>query len=552
MYSKESCSSDYEIPNVLIEQLKKTNGEPQTRTYIRGQMLGRGGFAKVYEMTVQDTKETVACKMIPKERVNKARAKQKLMSEIKIHKHLKHENIVQFLHHFEDEDNLYIFLELCKNHSLREVLKRRKRLTELETQSYMYSIINGILYLHAHRIIHRDIKLANIFISDKMEVKIGDFGLAAKLEFEGERKKTICGTPNYIAPEILEGKSGHSYECDIWSLGVVLYTLLIGRPPYETKDVKLTYRRIKMNLYNFPEKVRISEEAKSLISSILVLDFLKRPSLSSLLSHEFFTKNTVPKLLPQSCLSIPPSQHFLQRYESAKVSLPTRASSQENKLESSTPTSPKRLRPLSKDSKRVSDPRKDVKLSNYAGSDDLGPEVWVISWIDYSRKYGLGYLMSNSSVGAIFNDDTHIMAEPGFINLRYISGEQVFNYKIDEYPSDLYKKVMLLHLFKKLFGMPEKSFNFRNSSSSSLIFLKKWSAAPHAYVFRITNKIVQICFRDGTELLLCTESKRVTYVNKVLKVVSCPLNEVMDSGNKEMTKRIKYSKEVLLKMLKNE
>ena len=88
-----------------------------------------------------------------------------------------------------------------------------------------------------------------------MEIKIGDFGLATKLEFEGEKKRTICGTPNYIAPEVLDGKQGHSYEVDTWSLGVIIYTLLIGKPPFETSDVKTTYRRIRMNAYTFPEHV---------------------------------------------------------------------------------------------------------------------------------------------------------------------------------------------------------------------------------------------------------------------------------------------------------
>ena len=95
--------------------------------------------------------------------------------------------------------------------------------------------------------IHRDLKLGNLFLNEKMEIKLGDFGLATKLEFDGEKKRTICGTPNYIAPEVLDGKCGHSYEVDVWSLGVIIYTLLIGKPPYETPDVKTTYKKIKMN-----------------------------------------------------------------------------------------------------------------------------------------------------------------------------------------------------------------------------------------------------------------------------------------------------------------
>jgi polo-like kinase 1 len=104
--------------------------------------------------------------------------------------------------------------------------------------------------------------LGNLFLSQNMEIKLGDFGLATKVEFDGERKRTICGTPNYIAPEILEGKSGHSYEVDIWSFGVIAYTLLIGKPPFETSDVKTTYRRIKMNAYSFPEHIIISHQSK--------------------------------------------------------------------------------------------------------------------------------------------------------------------------------------------------------------------------------------------------------------------------------------------------
>jgi len=88
-----------------------------------------------------------------------------------------------------------------------------------------------------------------------MEIKLGDFGLATRLEFDEEKKRTICGTPNYIAPEILDDKIGHSYPVDIWSLGVIIYTLLIGKPPFETADVKTTYKKIRANTYSFPDSV---------------------------------------------------------------------------------------------------------------------------------------------------------------------------------------------------------------------------------------------------------------------------------------------------------
>lgn len=127
---------------------------------------------------------------------------------------------------------------------MMELHKRRNALSEPETRYYMKQILNGVQYLHERRIIHRDLKLGNLFLDDDLHVKIGDFGLAAKIEYEGERKKTLCGTPNYIAPEILNRK-GHSFEVDIWSVGCIMYTLLIGKPPFETNVLKDTYERIR-------------------------------------------------------------------------------------------------------------------------------------------------------------------------------------------------------------------------------------------------------------------------------------------------------------------
>ena len=148
-----------------------------------------------------------------------------------------------------------------------------------------------------------------------MEVKIGDFGLATKLEFDGERKRTICGTPNYIAPEVLEGKQGHSYEVDIWSLGVIIYTLIIGKPPFETSDVKTTYKRIRMNAYSFPENVPISDAAKDIITKILNNDPAKRPNVDEILAHEFINHGgTIPRLLPASTLACPPSSTYIRQF----------------------------------------------------------------------------------------------------------------------------------------------------------------------------------------------------------------------------------------------
>ena len=160
-------------------------------------------------------------------------------------------------------------------------------------------MISGLKFLHSNRVIHRDMKLGNLFLTDRMEIKIGDFGLATKLEYDGEKKRTICGTPNYIAPEVLDGKVGHSFEVDVWSLGVIIYTLLIGKPPFETPDVKTTYMKIKKNSFSFPDHVPIGDHARALITKILNLDPTRRPSLDEIQNHPFMNNGgTIPKFLP--------------------------------------------------------------------------------------------------------------------------------------------------------------------------------------------------------------------------------------------------------------
>ncbi len=102
-----------------------------------------------------------------------------------------------------------------------ELHKRRKYVTEPEARYFLRQIVNGCRYLHRNNVIHRDLKLANLFLNEEMIIKIGDFGLASVLSKEGEKKRTLCGTPNYIAPEILQ-KQGHSFEVDAWSVGCIL------------------------------------------------------------------------------------------------------------------------------------------------------------------------------------------------------------------------------------------------------------------------------------------------------------------------------------------
>ncbi len=299
---------------VIIEEVVIKQDKSVVKKYERGKFLGKGGFAKCYEMKCLETGKSYAAKVFEKKNLNNEKSKRKLINEIKLHKKLRHQNIVNFEHFFEDKENVYILLDLCSNQTLNELLKRRKRITELESQCFTIQIAKALKYIHQHKIIHRDLKLGNCFLTSKLELKLGDFGLAAKLEFDDQKRKTVCGTPNYIAPEVLE-KKGHSYEVDIWSLGVVLYTLLFGKPPFETNDVKLTYKKIKMNSFTYPENINVHPSAKNLISQILVLEPSKRPSFDQILDHEFFKiYNSIPQYLPNSSLICAPNKKFMKHY----------------------------------------------------------------------------------------------------------------------------------------------------------------------------------------------------------------------------------------------
>ena len=562
-------SSDGQI---VEEKIVKVNGDVAIKRYSKGRFLGKGGFAKVYEFVCLETKQVTAGKLLDKTALTKARARQKLMSEIKIHRSLHHTNIVRFENFFEDDNFVYIMLELCTNQSLNDLVRRRKRLIELEVQCYLSQVLNALKYMHSHRVIHRDIKLGNIFLSDKMEIKMGDFGLAAKLEFDGERKRTICGTPNYIAPEILEGRSGHSYEVDVWSFGVLMYTMLIGKPPFETNDVKATYKRIKMNSYSFPDNCVISEEAKDLISRILVTDPEERPTIDDMLNHPFFTKNPIPRLLPTSTLAVPPSSSYLRQFEKNTVQARpisrgredfsktgTRSNSHqhgdEEKKEAGrlTPRDSRRSKERSDSagsSGSGSNTKKVAVTSAYSVTDD-GPTIWVKKWVDYSSKYGLGYMLSNGCPGVFFNDSTKIVGDQQGNTFQYLSRpsanqeEEMTTHPLVGFPPEFQKKVTLLQHFRKHLAVNDPV----SEVPTPLPYIKKWLTTSHAIIFRLSNKVVQVYFQDKSELMLCSGTKQVVYIDKKGNISVFPLASAMESGNKEMTKRLRYTKEILTTML---
>ncbi|XP_074834598.1 inactive serine/threonine-protein kinase PLK5 isoform X4 [Carettochelys insculpta] len=278
--------------------------DPGTGTlYRRGQLLGKGAFGRCYKFTDTSTGKVYAVKVVSLSRVARLDGRGKVEREIELHRHLCHPHVVGFHRHFADQDNIYMILEYCSCKSLAHVLKARKRLTEPEVRYYLRQIIAGLRYLHQRGIIHRDLKLSNFFLTKNMQVKVGDLGLATREERAGRRRGVVCGTPNYLAPEVI-AKKGHCFQSDVWALGCIMYTALTGCSPFELTHKQEMYQCIREGRYPVPPI--LSPSARELIGRLLAPSPAERPSLDEVLQHEFFTQGFTPDKLPsRACHSVP-------------------------------------------------------------------------------------------------------------------------------------------------------------------------------------------------------------------------------------------------------
>lgn len=252
-------------------------------------LLGKGGFACVYRARSNKTGEEVAIKMIDKKLMKAAGMAARVKKEVEIHSRLKHPSILELYNYFEDSNYVYLVLEICHNGELNRYLKANcKVLSETEARHYMVQIVSGMLYLHSHGILHRDLTLANLLLTKTMDVKIADFGLATQLSYTEEKHFTMCGTPNYISPEIAM-RSAHGLEADVWSLGCMLYTFLVGKPPFDTDAVRSTLNRVITAAFDLPD--HLSPEAKDLLQCLLKKNPKERLALTEVFTHPFMSKD---------------------------------------------------------------------------------------------------------------------------------------------------------------------------------------------------------------------------------------------------------------------
>ncbi|ELU12783.1 hypothetical protein CAPTEDRAFT_221177 [Capitella teleta] len=260
-------------------------------------LLGRGAFACVYRAKSIATGQDVAIKMIDKKQMVAEGMVTRVNKEVEIHSRLKHPSILELYNYFEDEAYVYLVLEMCHNGELYSYLRANSRvLSEDEARHYLGQVVKGLLYLQSHNILHRDLTLANLLLTRDMDAKIADFGLATQLTVPGEKHFTLCGTPNYISPEIAT-RSAHGLEADVWSVGCMLYTLVVGQPPFDTEGVKSTLNRVISADFELPD--HLSKEAKHLISCLLKKNPKERMPLEHILQHPFLTKGAVQEKRPK-------------------------------------------------------------------------------------------------------------------------------------------------------------------------------------------------------------------------------------------------------------
>ncbi|XP_072273656.1 serine/threonine-protein kinase PLK1 [Pyxicephalus adspersus] len=555
-----------EIPEILVD--------PRTRRrYLRGRFLGKGGFAKCYEITDLASREVYAGKIVPKTMLLKPHQKDKMTMEIAIQRSLAHKHVVGFHGFFEDNDFVYVVLELCRRRSLLELHKRRKAVTEPEARYYLRQTILGCQYLQGNKVIHRDLKLGNLFLNDDLDVKIGDFGLATKVEFDGERNKTLCGTPNYIAPEVL-GKKGHSFEVDIWSIGCIMYTLLVGKPPFETSCLKETYLRIKKNEYSIPK--HINPVAAALIQKMLHSDPPSRPTIDDLLNDEFFTTGYIPNRLPTTCLTVPPRFSIAPSSIDPSIRKPLTAI---NKGQDS-PMVDKNVAPVKDEEMAqpestepadcyLSDMMQQLTSVNAAKPSEkplirqeeaedpaCNPIFWVSKWVDYSDKYGLGYQLCDNSVGVLFNDSTRLIMYNDGDSLQYIERNNTESYlNVRAYPSSLTKKITLLKYFRNYMSehLLKAGANITPREGDELArlpFLRTWFRTRSAIILHLSNGTVQInFFQDHTKIILCPLMAAVSYIDEKREFHTYKLSLIEEFGcSKELASRLRYARTMVEKL----
>ncbi|TXT15968.1 hypothetical protein VHUM_00471 [Vanrija humicola] len=255
--------------------------------YTLGKVIGEGTFGSVHIATHRLTGTRCAIKKIPKS------DSAQLTREIHHHRRLHHPHIVHLHEIIATESHIWLVSELCSGGELFDYLVERGRILEGEGRRLFGELCAAVGFLHRQGVVHRDLKLENVLLDGELRVKLGDLGFAREFQ-RGRLMETFCGTTGYASPEMLAGKKYQGVETDVWSLGIILYTLLCGGLPFDDDDERVMKDLIERGEYDEPEW--LSEDARSLIRGMLRLNPTERLSMDGILNHPWFKKTMYDSL----------------------------------------------------------------------------------------------------------------------------------------------------------------------------------------------------------------------------------------------------------------
>ncbi|KAH0608449.1 uncharacterized protein H6S33_001583 [Morchella sextelata] len=255
-----------------------------------GRPLGKGKFGRVYLAKERKNGFVCALKVLHKSELQSGKVEKQLRREIEIQSNLRHPNILRLFGHFHDSKRVFLILEFAGQGELYKMLRKVGRFPEPRAAEYIAQMAAALMYLHKKHVIHRDIKPENILVGIHGEIKISDFGWS--VHAPNQRRTTMCGTLDYLPPEMLNGSHYHNEKVDLWSLGVLTYEFLVGAAPFEDSPIE-TQRRIVRADMKIPDFV--SPEAGDLIKKLLVIKPDQRIPLEEVVKHPWILKHCINK-----------------------------------------------------------------------------------------------------------------------------------------------------------------------------------------------------------------------------------------------------------------
>ncbi|KAI8380810.1 kinase-like domain-containing protein [Blakeslea trispora] len=272
--------------SAIDEKLTLFIKDNQTICYQLGNCIGKGQFGSVYRALDLSTGETVAVKRLDSQNGD---LNTEIMKEVALLKTLSHTNVVRYLGLVQDKQNINIILEYAENGSLMSTLKAFGPFPEKLVASFCIKILNGLEYLHQNQVVHCDLKAANILTTKTGDVKLTDFGVSLNLKIKGDDAGAVSGTPNWMAPEVIELK-GASTKSDIWSLGCTMIELITGKPPYaDMIAMSAMFRIVEDDCPPLPDS--ISDDMKDFLRQCFQKEIESRPSANELKQHPWITSN---------------------------------------------------------------------------------------------------------------------------------------------------------------------------------------------------------------------------------------------------------------------